>query len=74
MGEADLCGETSGDRQRGNRGTIYDGDAMLIRDSVALDYALILLDVSLPNKYGYLDLSNRVADVGEQLYIPRCKT
>ena len=75
MGEASSCGDTSGDRWFGNRGTVYDaGDLVtttLIKDSAPLDYALIELDASLSASYGHLDLAVRQHVEGEEIYIPQ---
>jgi len=52
-------------------GTVFSG-ATFIQDSAALDYALVRITSGNPAAtYGFLQIDNRDAIVGEQIYIPQ---
>ena len=51
-------------------GTVISGGTF-IQDSVALDYALVQLAGNPAGTYGFLEIDNRTAVVGEQIYIPQ---
>merc|ERR1712166_1373651 len=86
MAETKSCGDTSGDKQLGNPGFIYKGNAVLKHARSDLDLAVIYLGdcdhencqakgVTTPeelvNKYGYLELDNREPVLHEKIYIPQ---
>ncbi|CAJ1961986.1 unnamed protein product [Cylindrotheca closterium] len=48
---------------------VYDG-IEIVNFSYQKDYALIRLDGDPASKYGYLDIDDRVATVGETIFIP----
>lgn len=57
--------------QLGNPGQVFD-EAVLISSDAPLDYALIQISNGDPAaSYGYLEVDNRDATVGEQIYIPQ---
>jgi len=68
MAEAPGCSD-------GNCQLCYTGDVTaggtLLRDNASLDYALVQLGGNLSASYGYLQIDNRTALVGEQIYIPQ---
>ncbi len=52
-------------------GTIFSG-ATFVQDDANLDYCLLQITSGNPSsQYGYLELDDRVAVVGEQIYIPQ---
>ena len=67
MAEAPTCG--SGNCQLCWPGTIYSGSAF-IKDSPALDYSLVQLAGNPAATYGFLEIDNRAAIVGEEMYQP----
>ena len=69
MAEAPSCGST-------NCQLCYPGDtisgATFVQDDAGLDYALLRFDSDDPAaSYGYLQIDDRQAVVGEQIYIPQ---
>ncbi len=66
MAEAPSCG--SGNCQLCYPGTIYSGSSF-IQDSPGLDYALVQLSGNPASTYGFLEIDNRQAIVGEQVYL-----
>jgi len=69
LAEAPDCG--SSNCQLCWPGTVFSG-ATLIQYSSNLDYALVQINSGDPAAtYGYLEIDNRVAVVGEQIYIPQ---
>ena len=64
--EAPNCGDNN--CQLCFPGTIYSG-ASFIQDSPGLDYALIQLAGNPSATWGFLQIDNRVAVVGEQIYL-----
>jgi hypothetical protein len=74
MGEESTCGATNGNCWMCQRGEIFDA-VTLVKFSVSKDYALIRLANNLEAnpavKYGHLDLDDRVATIGEEIYIPQ---
>ncbi len=67
MAETPNCG--SGNCQLCYGGTVYSGSAF-IQDSPALDYALVQLSGNPASTYGYLQIDDRTATVGEVIYMP----
>jgi lysyl endopeptidase len=70
MGEETSCGATNGNCWMCQRGEIFDAKS-LVKVSGNKDYALVQLKGGPVAKYGYLDLDNRAANVGEEIYIPQ---
>jgi lysyl endopeptidase len=70
MGEESSCGATNGNCWMCRRGEIFDA-ASLVKVSSNKDYALVQLKGGPVGKYGYLDLDNRAANIGEEIYIPQ---
>jgi hypothetical protein len=69
MAEAPTCG--SGNCQLCWPGIVFDG-ANFIQDNAGLDYALVQITSGDPaGTYGYLEIDDRDAVVGEQIYIPQ---
>ncbi len=69
MAEAPTCG--SFNCQLCHPGTIFSG-ATFIQNNANLDYALVRINTGNPaSTYGYLQIDNRQAVVGEQIYIPQ---
>ena len=52
-------------------GTVAASSGTLVKDNATLDYALILLPNNPSNTYGYLQMRNAGAQLGEQIYIPQ---
>ena len=69
MAEAPNCSDP--DCSECYPGTVYSG-ATFIQDSYNLDYALVRVNSGNPSDtHGYLEIDNRVATVGEEIYIPQ---
>ena len=69
MSEGPYC--TSPNCQLCYPGTVFSG-ATYVRGSTNLDYALVQINSGNPaDTYGYLLIDDRVAVVGEQIYIPQ---
>jgi len=69
MAEAPSCGSTN--CQLCYPGDTYSG-ATFLKDNASLDYALVRLDSGTPAAdYGHLQIDDRVAVVGERIYIPQ---
>jgi hypothetical protein len=51
-------------------GTVYDG-VQFIRDNPALDYALVRLGGEPATAHGFLEIDDRDAVIGEQIYMPQ---
>ncbi len=67
--EAANCGDNN--CQLCHPGVVISG-ATFIQDSAALDYALLqITSVNPASTYGYLEIDDRAAVVGEQIYIPQ---
>jgi hypothetical protein len=67
MAEAANCGDSN--CQLCHPGTVFSG-ATFIQDSSNLDYCLVRINSGNPaSTYGYLELDDRVAVPGEELYI-----
>jgi len=67
MAEADNCSDSN--CQLCHPGTVYSG-ATFIQDDAGLDYCLVQINSGNPaSTHGYLELDDRTAVVGEQLYI-----
>jgi hypothetical protein len=66
--EATTCG--SANCQLCFPGTVYDGQE-LIRYSSALDYSLIQLAGGPASTWGFLEIDDRVAGPGEEIYMPQ---
>jgi hypothetical protein len=66
--EATFCDSTN--CQMCWEGVVYSG-AEFIRDNPALDYALIRLAGDPAGTYGWLEIDERPASVGEQIYMPQ---
>jgi V8-like Glu-specific endopeptidase len=68
MAEAPNCSDSN--CQLCYAGDIYSGGTF-VQDNAALDYALVTLGGNPSATYGYLDIDNRDAVVGEEIYIPQ---
>lgn len=69
MAEAPTC--TSSNCQLCYAGTVFSG-ANLVRTNVDLDYSLVQITAGNPAAtYGFLEIDNRKAVVGERIYIPQ---
>ncbi len=69
MSEAPKCSDSN--CQLCYPGDVFSG-ATFIQDSAGLDYALVQITSGNPaGTYGFLDIDNRDAAVGEQIYIPQ---
>ncbi len=69
MAEAANCGDSN--CQLCHAGTVFSG-ATFIQDNAALDYALVQINSANPAAtYGYLEIDDRAATIGEQIYIPQ---
>ncbi|MEE4271574.1 MAG: trypsin-like peptidase domain-containing protein, partial [Thermoanaerobaculales bacterium] len=69
MAEADRCSDSN--CQLCYPGDLYSG-ATFIKDNASLDYALVQITSGNPaGTYGFLELDNRTAVVGEEIYIPQ---
>lgn len=68
MAEAPNCSDSN--CQLCHAGDIYSG-ASFVQDNPSLDYALVTLSGNPSATYGYLDIDNRDAIVGEEIYIPQ---
>ena len=68
MSEAPTCGSVN--CQLCYPGAIYSGSAF-IQDDAGLDYALVQLAGDPAATYGYLEIDNRDASPGEEMYIPQ---
>lgn len=69
MAEAPACG--SGNCTGCWTGTVFSGGT-LIRENDELDYGLVQISTGSPSDtYGYLEIDDRVAVVGEQIYMPQ---
>jgi len=69
MAEASNCGD--GNCQLCHPGNVISG-ATFIQDNPSLDYALVQITSGNPSAtYGYLEIDNRDAIVGEEIYIPQ---
>ncbi len=66
--EAELCGDNN--CQLCHPGTIFSG-ATFIQDNAGLDYALVRLNGNAAGTYGFLEIDNRDAVIGERIYIPQ---
>ena len=63
MAEAATCGEPAAAQSR-----IFSGGVMLMTDAV-LDFTLIRVNGNPAAEFGYLEIDNRKAEVGEEIYI-----
>ncbi len=69
MAEAPNC--TDANCQLCYAGTVFSG-ATFIQDNAGLDYALVQITTGNPaGTYGFLNIDNRTAVVGEEIYIPQ---
>ncbi len=69
MSEAPNCSDSN--CQLCHDGVVFSG-ATFIQDSASLDYALVQITSGDPaGTYGHLDIDDRSAVVGEQIYIPQ---
>jgi hypothetical protein len=69
MAEAASCGTSN--CQLCHPGVVFDG-ATFIQDNPSLDYALVQFTASNPAAtYGYLEIDDRAAQIGEEIYIPQ---
>jgi V8-like Glu-specific endopeptidase len=66
MAEAPTCATTN--CQLCFPGTVYDG-ATFLKDDAGYDYCLVKVNGNPAAVHGYLEIDNRVAVVGEQIYI-----
>ena len=66
--EAPTCG--SSNCQLCHPGVVYDG-LQFVRDNPSLDYALVRLGGNPAADFGYLEIDDRTAQVGEQIYMPQ---
>ena len=67
--EAPTCGSANG--QLFWTGTIWGGAATLVQTSVRHDYSLVHLTGNPQSTYGSFTMDDRVAAVGEQIYMPQ---
>jgi len=69
MSEAPTCG--SSNCQLCYPGTVFSGGTF-IQDNASLDYCLVQINTGDPaSTYGYLEIDNRTAVPGEEIYIPQ---
>ena len=68
MAEAPNCND--GNCQLCHTGHVISGGTFL-RDNASLDYSLIQLSGNPASTYGYLQIDDRAAVVGEEIYIPQ---
>ncbi len=64
--EAPTCGSTN--CQLCHTGRIFSGSSF-IQDNPGLDYALVQLNGNPSAMYGYLEIDNRTANIGEEIYL-----